>query len=62
MAKKKCCKSCKMFYDGGECPNCKSTNSTPNWQGRIYVCDPEKSEIAQKVGLKAMGEYAIKCR
>ncbi|MFQ5475040.1 MAG: transcription elongation factor subunit Spt4 [Candidatus Nanoarchaeia archaeon] len=62
MAKKKCCKNCKVFFEGGECPQCKGTNATTNWQGRIFIVDSEKSEIGQKMGVKAAGEYAIKCR
>lgn len=62
MAKKKCCKSCKLFYEGSECPKCKGTNSTTNWQGRIYVTDTEKSDIGKKIGIDVKGEYAIKCR
>jgi DNA-directed RNA polymerase subunit E" len=62
MAKKKCCKSCKLFFEGSECPNCKSTNSTTNWHGRINILDSEKSEIGKRIGIKTAGEYAIKCR
>ena len=60
MAKRKACKQCKLFYDGGECPGCKSVNSSTNWKGRIAVIDAEKSEIAKKIGLTKNGEYAIK--
>ena len=62
MAKKKVCKSCKIFVDGEECPVCKSTNLSLNWQGRLYIVDPDKSIVAQKVGLKKKGEYAIKVK
>jgi len=62
MSKKKVCKTCKIFVDGQQCPICKGQTFTTNWQGRIYVVDPKKSEIAQKVGLEAKGEYAIKAR
>ncbi|MBT7903293.1 DNA-directed RNA polymerase subunit E'' [Candidatus Woesearchaeota archaeon] len=62
MAKKKCCKTCKLFVDGGECPICKNSNFSTNWQGRIFVVDANKSEIAQKIGITIKGEYAIKCR
>ncbi|MBT5021668.1 DNA-directed RNA polymerase subunit E'' [Candidatus Woesearchaeota archaeon] len=62
MAKKKCCKKCKLFVDGGECPACKSKSFSTNWQGRVYVVDPTKSEIAKKIGITVKGEYAIKCR
>ena len=60
--KKKVCKKCKMFVEGGECPACKSNQFSTNWQGRLYVVDAGKSIIAEKIGLKAKGEYAIKVR
>lgn len=62
MAKKKACKTCKIFVDGGECPICKGTNLSPSWQGRVFVVDAEKSEIAKRMGLPQNGEYAIKVR
>jgi DNA-directed RNA polymerase subunit E" len=62
MSKKKVCKNCKIFVDGQECPICKGQSFSTNWQGRVYVLDPEKSEIAKKAGMKAKGEYAIKAR
>jgi len=62
MAKKKVCKQCRIFVDGDACPICKNANFSTNWKGRLAVLDPEKSEIAKKVGLKQKGEYAIKVR
>ena len=62
MSKKKVCKSCKIFVDGQECPLCKSQSFTINWQGRLHVLDVNKSEVAQKIGIKVKGEYAIKAR
>ena len=62
MVKKKACKKCKIFVDGGECPLCKGTTFSTTWQGRINILDPEKSAIAGKMGLTAKGEYAIKVR
>ncbi len=38
------------------------TEFTPNWKGRIYVVDPNKSMIAQKIGFANKGEYALKVR
>jgi len=58
--KKQACKSCKLFYDGEECPACRSSQTVTNWKGRLEVFDVAKSEIAQKVGIKRAGEYAIK--
>ena len=62
MAKKKVCKKCKLFVDGPECPICKGNQFTQNWQGRIFIADPNKSDIAKKIGIKVKGEYAIKAK
>ena len=62
MSKKKVCKSCRHFYDGDVCPICKSTTTAASWQGRLFVLDANKSKIAEKVGIKVKGEYAIKVR
>jgi DNA-directed RNA polymerase subunit E" len=61
-AKKKACKSCKMLVSGNECPVCKSADLSTSWKGRMVVIDPNKSEIAKKVGVKGAGDYAIKTR
>lgn len=60
MSKKKACKRCKYFFEGDECPLCKSTQSVTNWKGRIYVIDTKASAIANKIGVDKDGEYAIK--
>jgi DNA-directed RNA polymerase subunit E" len=62
MTKKKVCKACKMFVDGAECPVCHGQSFSTNFQGRIFIVDPEKSEVAKKIGLAHKGEYAIKAR
>jgi DNA-directed RNA polymerase subunit E" len=62
MAKKKACKMCRMFVDGEECPNCKTSTFTNTWKGRLAIVNPEKSRIAGKIGIKNKGEYAIKVR
>ena len=51
-----------MLVDGNECPACKSNQFSTNWQGRLYIIDPTKSLVAEKIGLQAKGEYAIKVR
>ncbi len=60
--KRKICKNCKLFVEGGECPICKSTNFLQSWKGRIAVVDFSRSQIAAKIGIKANGEYAIKAK
>jgi DNA-directed RNA polymerase subunit E" len=60
--KKKVCKNCKIFVDTGDCPICKNSNFTTNWQGRIVFIDTKNSMIAHKIGTEISGEYAIKAR
>ncbi len=62
MVKKKVCKNCRYFYEGNECPVCKSNQTASTWQGRLHVIDANKSEIAKKTDIKVKGEYAIKIR
>jgi len=62
MAKKKACKKCKMIVTGEQCPNCKSDQFSTNFQGRVYIVDPNKSIVGQNMGFEAKGEYAIKVR
>jgi len=62
MAKKKACKKCKLLVEGETCPNCKTSNFTTSWQGRLIVTDVENSMVAREVGIKVKGEYAIKVR
>ncbi len=58
--KKKVCRSCRVFYDEEICPQCKSSDVTTTWKGRIAILDAKKSEIAQKAGYTKEGEFAIK--
>ena len=60
--KKKVCKKCKIFVEGTECPVCKGNQFSTNWQGRLFILDFNKSMIANKIGITAKGEYAIKVR
>ncbi len=63
MVKTKACKICKKIYDSGDkCPNCESKESTETFKGRVYVLNPEKSEIAKNLDIKEKGNFAIKTR
>jgi DNA-directed RNA polymerase subunit E" len=62
MAKRKVCTHCKLFVEKEVCPQCKGNKFSTNWQGRMFVNNPDKSLIAQKMSLKMKGEYAIKVR
>jgi len=59
---KKACTKCKIFVEGNECPICHSNKFSTNWKGRIYILNPEKSEIAKKINITHEGEYAIKIK
>ena len=58
MVKRKVNRRTKQFIDeknyNGQDP------LTDNWKGRIYIADPVNSLIAQQLGFKEKGEYAIK--
>jgi DNA-directed RNA polymerase subunit E" len=62
MGKKKVCKRCKLFTDTNECPVCKTSDLSPNFQGRIAILDADTSYVAKKMNIKQKGEYAIKVR
>lgn len=62
MAKKKVCKKCKLFVEGETCPSCKGNIFSSSWQGRFYINDVKNSLIAEKIGVKVKGEYAIKVK
>ncbi|MBT4257815.1 DNA-directed RNA polymerase subunit E'' [archaeon] len=63
MAKEKACKICNTIYDeGNKCPKCDAKEFTDGFKGKIYVTNPEKSEIAEKLNIKGKGLFAIKTR
>jgi len=55
------CRKCKFInMDSTICKNCGSTELTKEWFGYVIIIDPEKSEIAKKLGVKIPGKYALK--
>jgi len=58
--REKACLNCHMIVYGNVCPNCKSTSLTENFSGLLIVLDPEKSELAKKIGITKPGKYALK--
>lgn len=62
MSKKKACRRCKLFVEGDTCPQCSTSVFSNSWQGRLFINDAAKSLIAEKIGIKIKGEYAIKIR
>lgn len=58
----KVCRQCRTLYEGAACPACGSKEFLDSFKGHIEVIDPEKSEIAQKIGLTKKGSFAIRLR
>lgn len=56
---KQACKDCRRIVTTKQCPICKTSNLTPNFQGVVVIFDPE-SVIAKRLGITAQGRYAIK--
>ena len=60
MAREMACRKCKHVTTLKVCPNCKSSDLTPDWNGVVLVVDPTKSEISKTLGITTKGKYAIK--
>jgi DNA-directed RNA polymerase subunit E" len=58
----KACKQCKTLFEGSSCTACGSKESTDNFKGKVYVSNPEQSEIANKLVLKSKGLFALRLR
>ncbi|PIN70188.1 DNA-directed RNA polymerase subunit E'' [Candidatus Woesearchaeota archaeon CG11_big_fil_rev_8_21_14_0_20_57_5] len=54
-------KKTKMFVDK-EKVDTNTSEYSSNWQGRVFVVDPDKSRIAKEMGFEKRGEFAIKVR
>lgn len=61
MVKEKACRDCrKVISEGIKCPNCGGNAFTTFWRGYVIILDPEKSEIAKKMGINSPGKYALR--
>ncbi len=61
----KACKKCHLIIDTPEtpaCPLCAGTEFTEKYNSIAMIFDAQKSEVAQKIGAKAPGRYAIKIK
>jgi DNA-directed RNA polymerase subunit E" len=56
----KACMKCKLIVEGNICPVCQTSELTTNFKGYVIIIDPERSEIAKKLGATVPGKYAIK--
>ncbi len=62
MTNLKACKNCKYLVDHlKECPACGGKEFTEKHNGQIYVLDIQ-SELAEKIGAKLPGTYAVRVK
>ncbi|HEV2165375.1 MAG TPA: transcription elongation factor subunit Spt4 [Thermoplasmata archaeon] len=57
----KACRNCNSITDQNKCPRCGGEVSRET-QGYLVVIDPDKSEIARKMGIHASGRYALRVK
>ncbi|MCD6496323.1 MAG: DNA-directed RNA polymerase subunit E'' [Candidatus Aenigmarchaeota archaeon] len=57
--REKVCRNCRLFVDGDECPICGESNFSNSWKGTALINDPNGSEIAKFLDIKAKGKYAL---
>jgi len=55
------CKKCNFLSGTDVCPICGGQMSK-EWQGYLVILDPERSEIAHKMGITVKGKYALRVR
>ena len=60
MVKELACRDCKCVTTAKICPSCNSTDLSPDWNGIALIVNPETSKIAETLGIKKEGKYAIK--
>jgi DNA-directed RNA polymerase subunit E" len=60
LAKEKACRKCKVITTGKVCPNCKSSDLSPDWSGIILVFEPAKSRVAKTLDITVANKYALK--
>ncbi len=58
----KACRTCRAIVTGDVCPLCQGTDLTKKWEGVIYIENVEGSEVAEKIGAKTAGKYALKIK
>ena len=65
MAARLVCRDCHRIQETAEveaCISCGSTSLTEDWAGYVVISHPEKSAIAEEMGVTEPGTYALKVR
>jgi len=58
----KACRHCHYITNEDRCPVCGSRDLSDEWFDLVIILDPENSRIAQTLGVKTAGKYAIRVR
>ena len=58
----KACKNCRSIVEGEACALCKDSQLTKNWEGYILLFNTDGSQVAEAIGAKAPGKYALKIK
>ena len=58
--KEKACRKCGRLTMDSSCPNDGSKDFGEQWSGLVIVLDPGQSSVAETMGVKNAGRYALK--
>ena len=59
--KEKACRTCRTVIEEGKtCPKCGGNTFTTFWRGYVIIINPQKSEIAKKMGVDKPGKFALR--
>jgi DNA-directed RNA polymerase subunit E" len=55
----KVCRHCRRFVRSSVCPVCNTSDFSRSWKGVVFINDPEGSEVAKILEIKAPGKYCL---
>lgn len=58
----KACRSCRYITSDDHCPLCQGTELTKDWEGYILLINSDDSIVAEEIGAKSPGKYALKIK
>ncbi|MEK6843387.1 MAG: transcription elongation factor subunit Spt4 [Candidatus Micrarchaeota archaeon] len=58
----KACRNCRSVVSGDKCAVCGGVDLTKSFEGAIFIIDPTDSKIAEAIGAKVPGKYALKIK
>ena len=56
---KKACKKCNRITEKDMCPVCGGGDLSKRFSGLVIITDPANSKVADKLGIKEKGKYAL---